>query len=330
MNFNRLTERRPDIFAIMKENMRTIESPDYEPPSPKQPNDDSPSNKIAQISSPHNKTVDGAEDELPSVSKSIIPPKPSASDASYVTADIEPASTRTSISGPATRTATLSDNEMPDLEPLEEDDDAGVANQQPPTPIDKSAAKSLPLPRAVPTQNVNKPETITTTAADVFEDGFSVPAPHPKSIAARKRAENFDPSELDSWIKKQSEPKPEPTEKELLEGQLWGHIDPRIVWPKEYSEEWYATKRAEIDARPSRKQRFGKVRRQYEERQLSDYDLREMERFAKEFGGIEYSADFELEVREGVLVMVERNNTLDRATGEIRRKKKDLQVYRVG
>ena len=301
----------------MEENRKIVESPDYEPPSPKEPDDNTSTNKNAQISS-HNKTVD----ELPSTK-----PRSSANGASYKSPystngpEIGTESSRTSMSGLATRTATLSDDEMPDLEPL--DDDAGVANQELPT----TAAEYLPA--AAPALNAKEPET--DTVAEVFEEDLSTPAPHPKSIAARKRAENFDSTELDFWIKKQSEPKPEPTEKELLEDQLWGHIDPRVVWPKEYSEEWYAAKRAEIDARPSRKQRFGKVRPQLEERQLSDHELREHQRFAEEFGGIKYSEDFKPAVIEGVLCMVEQNDTVDRATGEIRhKKKKDLKIYRVG
>lgn len=244
----------------------------------------------------------------------------------------------------AKRTATLSDDdEMPDLGTLE--DDAERANPEPSTLNDKPPTEgpptmptlppsppSPPPPTAIPASNGKgkEPETNTSTNS-LFE--VSLPTPHPKSIAARKQAADFDTSDLDFWMAKQSEPKPseEPTEKQLLESQLWGHVDPRIVWPKEYSEEWYTAKRAEIDARPSRKQRVGKVRPQVEERQFSEHQLKELERFADEFGGIKFSGDFEPEVVEGCLVMVERNDTVDRMTGEVRRKKKrDLKMYRVG
>ena len=77
----------------------------------------------------------------------------------------------------------------------------------------------------------------------------------------QQRAESYDPSVLDAWLKKQSDSveHSQPTPSELLKSQLWGCIDPRKVWPKEHSAEWLADKRKEIEARGGRKANFGRL-----------------------------------------------------------------------
>lgn len=257
----------------------------------------------------------------------------------------------------------VQDDEIPELEPLHDDEDmpqqtelaaleeaynlAAAPMKRLGIYRSKLSTPAQPYPRWSATPEIydptepdsylkKQPSPQAAAAApdqdlEIYRSKVYTPVqPYPQSLAARNQPETYDPTELDSYLKKQPSPQREPTEQELLDSQLWGHIDPRVVWPEEHSEDWYDTKRAEIAARPSRKQRFGKVRKMDDEKVYSGYDLGEMERFAREFGRIENSMDFEAEVRDGVLVMVERNNTIDVVTEvERKKKKRDLKVYRV-
>ncbi|CAD6445242.1 0ed57a5b-cdea-494d-973b-08ad5e78df35 [Sclerotinia trifoliorum] len=91
--------------------------------------------------------------------------------------------------------------------------------------------------------------------------------PHTIEYQRQLRCKTYDPSVLDHYLSVQIEsqaraevereqnlmPQPETAAKT----QIWGSIDPRIVWPKEQSEGWYEAKRKEIDARGGKKANFG-------------------------------------------------------------------------
>jgi hypothetical protein len=74
-----------------------------------------------------------------------------------------------------------------------------------------------------------------------------------------ERVSTFDESILDSYLLKQSQPKGEPTTRELLDGQIWGAVDPRVAWPKPMTAYAYEEKQKEIQARGGRKANFGKI-----------------------------------------------------------------------
>jgi hypothetical protein len=149
------------------------------------------------------------------------------------------------------------------------------------------------------------------------------PTPDPESIEACRaaRAANYDSSSLDLFLAKQSEPKSlyQPSSKELLDTQLWGHIDPRKVWPKEQSEEWYEAKKAEIKARGGRKANYGKVitaqnRKErlekgwkiFQDKEFVETEEdREMVRHLEELTGVKDFTSLVPAVRNGVLCYVD-------------------------
>ncbi|TGO58438.1 hypothetical protein BCON_0055g00410 [Botryotinia convoluta] len=81
------------------------------------------------------------------------------------------------------------------------------------------------------------------------------------------RCLTYDPSVLDHFLdlQKESQARAEvekeqnimPQSDNATETQIWGNIDPRVVWPKEQSKSWYEAKRKEIDARGGKKANFG-------------------------------------------------------------------------
>ncbi|TGO38533.1 hypothetical protein BHYA_0073g00420 [Botrytis hyacinthi] len=81
------------------------------------------------------------------------------------------------------------------------------------------------------------------------------------------RCLTYDPSVLDYYLdlQKKSQARAEvekeqnimPQSDNAAETQIWGNIDPRVVWPKEQTESWYEAKRKEIDARGGKKANFG-------------------------------------------------------------------------
>ncbi|TEY60251.1 hypothetical protein BOTCAL_0183g00190 [Botryotinia calthae] len=81
------------------------------------------------------------------------------------------------------------------------------------------------------------------------------------------RCLTYDPSVLDHYLdlQKESQARVEfekeqnimPQSDSAAKTQIWGNIDPRVVWPKEQSESWYEAKRKEIDARGGKKANYG-------------------------------------------------------------------------
>lgn len=82
------------------------------------------------------------------------------------------------------------------------------------------------------------------------------------------RSKTYDSSVLDHYLNLQTESQAQAEyerEHNLMpqksdnaaKAQIWGNIDPRVVWPKEQSESWYEAKRKEIDARGGKKANFG-------------------------------------------------------------------------
>lgn len=156
--------------------------------------------------------------------------------------------------------------------------------------------------------------------------------------AERKlRAAEYDPSSLDSFLKQQSTD-PGPSE-DLPRDQLWGHIDPRVKWPKQHSEEWLEEKRKEIDARGGRKANYKKhltsqVRKERAEKgwgvhQTQDIDddnekWAEDTKALEELFGIKGGDEMEPGVRNGQLVMIEK------PVEETGRRRKKPKMYPVG
>jgi len=157
-----------------------------------------------------------------------------------------------------------------------------------------------------------------------FEAEESGPEPDPDSIEAKRRqkAAAYDPSVLDSFLNKQRDVDPDvqPSAQELAKTQIWGHIDPRVVWPKESSAEWLAEKRCEIDARGGKKANFGKLltAQLRKERKDKGWDIHqtkdivynerteENKRHMEELLGLKGIDEFEPGVKNGQLVMIEK------------------------
>lgn len=163
----------------------------------------------------------------------------------------------------------------------------------------------------------------------------------PQSLEAQRqqKAATFDTSELDSFLIKQAEPESDlqPTPQELAETQIWGHINPYKVWPKETSEGWLAEKRQEIDARGGRKANYGKlltaqVRKERMEKgwhihqnseAVPDEKMKETARRMEELFGIKGIDELIPGVRNGRLVMMEK------PVDENGRKRRKVKVYPV-
>ncbi|KAK8906065.1 hypothetical protein QC760_005961 [Botrytis cinerea] len=136
------------------------------------------------------------------------------------------------------------------------------------------------------------------------------------------RCLTYDPSVLDRYLdlQKESQARAEvekeqnimPQSDNAAKTQIWGNIDPRVVWPKEQSESWYEAKRKEIDARGGKKANFGilltaQVRKERADRswhlnQNKDYVPKADRKGGSIFVGDDDSrADIELAIRDGKL-----------------------------
>ena len=173
-------------------------------------------------------------------------------------------------------------------------------------------------------------------------------APQPNSIEAirAQRAANFDTTELDSFLVKQAQPESDeqPTSKELLNSQVWGHIDPRVAWPKKMTPEQIQEKIKEIEARGGKKANFGKiltaqVRKERADKgwnihqtseRRSEEECKEMDRRLDELFGTEGLGNCVPGIRDGRLVMIEQLEPEEPQTGPGRRKKKrEPKIYPV-
>lgn len=137
------------------------------------------------------------------------------------------------------------------------------------------------------------------------------------------QGKDFDPSDLDHFLAKQAEPRSDkqPTSTELAQTQIWGHIDPRVSWPKKSDEDWLIEKRKEIDARGGRKANFGKhltaqVRREKTTKgwhmhqtsdPMSEHDWNQRQTFAEELLNAKDCDDLIPRMRDGHLVMMEKH-----------------------
>ncbi|KAE9377702.1 hypothetical protein N431DRAFT_328217 [Stipitochalara longipes BDJ] len=161
-----------------------------------------------------------------------------------------------------------------------------------------------------------------------------------------QRAANFDTTELDSFLFKQAQPQSEeqPTNKELLSTQIWGHIDPRVAWPKRMTEEERQEKIKEIEARGGKKANYGKiltaqVRKERAEKgwnihQTSEWrseeECKEMDRRLEELFGTEGLGNCVPGIQNGRLVMIEQLEPEEPQTGPGRRKKRrEPKIYPV-
>jgi hypothetical protein len=148
-------------------------------------------------------------------------------------------------------------------------------------------------------------------------------SPLPWSLEAQRRqkSESYDPSGLDAFLQKQSLTDDDQCSPgELMDSQLWGHIDPQIAWPPTRSPEWLAEKRKEIDARGGRKANFGKlltpqVIKERKERGWGIHQTKDVvddeksaaaARSLEELFGIKDIDNFEPGLRGGQLAMIEK------------------------
>jgi hypothetical protein len=161
-----------------------------------------------------------------------------------------------------------------------------------------------------------------------------------------QRAANFDTAELDSFLFRQAQPRSDeqPTNKELLSTQIWGHIDPRIAWPRKMTEEERQEKIKEIESRGGRKANFGKiltaqVRKERAEKgwsihQTSEWrseeECNEMDRRLEELFGKDGLGNCVPGIRNGRLVMIEQLEPEEPLTGPGRRKRRQqAKIYPV-
>ncbi|KAK4162570.1 hypothetical protein QBC43DRAFT_73836 [Cladorrhinum sp. PSN259] len=96
------------------------------------------------------------------------------------------------------------------------------------------------------------------------QEGASTPPPGltiPKRKASMPQPRQDDAICLDE----DAPPPPKPKEDE----PLYANIDPRVHWPQDHSEEWYARKQIEIAARGKRKDNYGKAAQRLREQRLS-------------------------------------------------------------
>lgn len=129
----------------------------------------------------------------------------------------------------------------------------------------RAADGDIEMPDLPPTTPVNEPRETDAqpqrSLSPALTLGTSSTTPAKDMTLEANTTATFDETELDFFLKKQSEPDSEfqPTPQELANTQIWGHMDPREVWPQKRSEEWYAEKRREIDARGGRKANYGTI-----------------------------------------------------------------------
>ncbi|ESZ95753.1 hypothetical protein SBOR_3860 [Sclerotinia borealis F-4128] len=120
-----------------------------------------------------------------------------------------------------------------------------------------------PEPTAPELQQKGPKQKETNHTAPLYGDY----KPHTIEYQRQIRAQTYDPSVLDHYLNLQMkyqaraeverEQNITPQADIAAKTQIWGTIDPRIVWPKEQPEGWYEAKRKEIDARGGKKARFG-------------------------------------------------------------------------
>ncbi|PVH80703.1 hypothetical protein DL98DRAFT_515343 [Cadophora sp. DSE1049] len=175
--------------------------------------------------------------------------------------------------------------EMPSQEsPLDAaEDDAMLDSVEPDT-----FTQSRPLFPQPPSPLSDSSSQISSPKGPIFDDDIEqveTPAAIEPELASELSEESssfdtsrdFDESELDSFIQKQSQRDPlyEPSPTELLETQRWGAMDPRTVWPNRLSAAQKEQKMLEIAARGGRKKNFGKILHQQlvQERMERGWDI---------------------------------------------------------
>lgn len=88
----------------------------------------------------------------------------------------------------------------------------------------------------------------------VIEPAASASSPSFLENTRQQRAASFDERAFDKFLSSQTYETPS-----NIHRQAWGHIDPRVKWPKQHDESWLEQKREEIEARGGRKANYGKI-----------------------------------------------------------------------
>lgn len=332
------------------------DSPDYSPPPPEvvddanpwtsiDDRDDSPGSQIAQELAATASQQDGSEHNSQEFGRAGLP-----------SIEEEIASSHARLyQPPQVRDQSHDDEDMLDSDSLALID--RLASEHPSSP-----GKSASPPAHRPSSSTYSANVSSEADEEPEESGpapglgdrrellidTSDATPPPSSIETirAQRAANFDTTELDSFLFKQAQPESyeQLTTKELLNTQIWGHIDPRVAWPRKMTEEERQEKIKEIEARGGRKANFGKiltaqVRKERAEKGWnihqtseirSEEGCKEMDRRLEELFGKEDLGNCFPSIRNGRLVMIEQLEPEEPQTGPGRRKRRrEPKIYPV-
>lgn len=182
------------------------------------------------------------------------------------------------------------------------------------------------------------PSVEGTASVEVGEQDIRPPTADKRAPEQSQRQQHArtDSSSLDRFLSQPPARRPSSSEG-LNQNQLWGHVDPREVWPQHLTEEWREAKQREIEARGGRKANYKKlltsqVRKERAERGWGihqDKDADDDEKWAdatqalEELFGLKDTDELVPGVRDGQLVMVEEDIDKD---GRRRRKPKVYPV----
>ena len=125
---------------------------------------------------------------------------------------------------------------------------------QPPSPLSHSSSHSSSPKVPSFDDDIEQVDTPTGIEPDLTSESS-------RESASLETSTEFDETELDSYLQKQSQRDPfhEPSPSELSETQRWEIVDPRVSWPRKLSAAQKEQKIREIEARGGRKKNFGKI-----------------------------------------------------------------------
>lgn len=128
------------------------------------------------------------------------------------------------------------------------------AENEPPIPQGERLASTALEAQVKPRMDL-EPEQLANTTEPAWADLIGTQLPQqPQNAEEIKVA--YNSTALDAYLSKPlRDPEYEPSDREILDTQIWASINPIKTWPKRYSEEWRAAKMKEIAARPKRKSR---------------------------------------------------------------------------
>lgn len=235
---------------------------------------------------------------------------------------------------------------QPSLHPEHQIESSNVAREDPEaTPPLETAQSPTPF-QPIDQENLSMNVETDSVKIEDNEAGWQTTLPlNSLEYTRAQKAENFNPSELDSWLYKSPKisPDAQPSSRDLLDTQTWDEVNPKTTWPEVLSESWIEDKRKEIKARGGRKKNFGKIltRQLVQERTDNGWSLfqdrevqpltveaREAMRGVDELFGLKGVDDMVPAVRNGVLLMVDEE--VEQPVRRGRPKSTVLRAYQVG